>query len=174
MARTTKPAPTIEPEEEGNRELLATYHGSPVPVVLLDGVTTDHGMLAIFTTIYSRESDAWLLHKLGLLPAWWQLVTSISVRNLAHLPDEEVEPEPDAQLRLADLTEPERDALRYGWRVQRTSDGGGRIMRRVDRRRPIEVDPILMMGLAKVPRPVKGPLSVWPNVEIEPVLVESR
>lgn len=174
MAHISQAAPTVEPDWEGNRELLLTYLGEKEPVLFLDGLTTDHGALQIFCTVWSRESDAWLLHKLGLLPTWWRLVSSVSVHNLMHLPDEEMEPEPDAIMRLADLSEPERDALRYGWRVQRTSNGGGRITRRVDRRRPIEADPLLVMSLDRIERPVLGPMHVWPNVEIEPVLVDSR
>jgi hypothetical protein len=162
-------APT-SPDPEGNRELLLTYLGEEEPVLYLDGITTDHGILEIFLGICGRESDAWLLRNLGLLPEWWRLVTKIQVCNLATHPDDEDRPEKDAQLRLADLTELERDNLRYGWRVHRTEEGG-RILRSVDRRRPIQADPVLMMGLERVQRPVLGEHAVWPNVEVEAELV---
>lgn len=155
----------LEPEREDNRELLLVYQGQKEPEVILDGVTTDHGMLMIYHNIIAREADAWLLHKLGLLPDWWRLVNIVRVRHLAEYQDSYTHPEVHAQRRLADLSEPERDALRYGWRVHRTKSGG-RITRRVFERKPIQTDPAFEMGLRRVQRRALGPSTPWPNVEV--------
>lgn len=161
------------PERDDNRELLVTYLGGQGPEVVLDGVTTDHGILMIYNNIIARESDAWLLRKLGLLPDWWRLATAVHVRHLSEFRDTYTHPEALAQRRLADLTEAGREELRYGWRVYQ-SGGGPRITRRADNRQPLQANSALLGSLNRVPRPVLGAHKPWPNVEIEPVLVDSR
>lgn len=140
---------------EATREITLAYTDTPEELEpVIAGSTTDAGSLHMFHYLCGQESDAWVLHALGMLPRWWRLVYALHIRNLSNHEDTTISPEQDAQLRLADLSELERAQLRIGWRVIHTSTGG-RIMRLPGK--PIVRNPEIMVLLERMPTKVLGP-----------------
>lgn len=118
-------------EETCVRELWVIYHGSTEPELVVDGTTTDLGILDLFHNIFGRESDAWLLHTVGQLPDWWRLVDVIQARNLTEHRDREERPKDDADLRWKRASFKERMSYQRGWKIVQGSNGGGNQIYRV-------------------------------------------
>lgn len=146
------------------RELWVVYHGSSEPELVVDGVTTDLGLLDLFHNIYGRESDAWLLHTVGQLPDWWRLVDVVQARNLSEHQEQEQRPKDDADLRWKRASFKERMSFQRGWRVVQGSHGGGNQIHRVPKDRnqipsvsvqDLEITPVEIPVVSKLIIPEK-------------------
>lgn len=143
------------------RELVIVYEDRE-PVIVASGFTSDAHVHDMFAYLSGRESDAWLLHIMGLLPPWWQQVSQVQANNL-DLGTLEDTPHEDALARWDDMTTGERRRLRYGWRVVPTGDGG-RIYRVLDRYAPIIIpDPDVQLILDEMEVKALGPSLSYPR-----------
>lgn len=150
------------------RELVLVHDEleSDPTTTVLTGFTGDDALLDMFWYAYGRESDAWLLHIMGLLPDWWQPVHAVMASHMERVEDLVEDPHRDALTRWDDMTLGERRRLRYGWRVVPTIDGGGRIYRVSDRRESILADASIQAILDEMPVPALGPSEVYPRLAI--------
>lgn len=116
----------------GPRELWVVYEDTGEKELVVDGVPTDRHILDMYYSIFGRESDAWVMHTVDLLPDWWRLVSKVQVRNLTEHRGRSAKPHDDAVTRWEGASPRERVTMQRGWRVVRGRDGGGHhIFRRV-------------------------------------------
>jgi hypothetical protein len=151
-------------EDRVDRELIMVHDITEESTAsVVNGFTGDDPLLDMFWYACGRESDAWLLQIMGLLPEWWQPVHRVLARNLDRSHDLEDRPHEDALSRWDDMTVGERRRLRYGWRVIPTMDGG-RIYRVADRRAPLIADAHIQVILDEMQVKELGPAETYPRL----------
>lgn len=150
-------------DENVDRELILVHDiVEDAPATSVNGFTNDDALLDMFWHVCGRESDAWLLQIMGILPEWWRPVHLVRAMNLGTSADLEDQPHQDALSRWDNMTVGERRRMRYGWRVVPTL-GGGRIYRTHDPRMPMFVEPEVQAILDEMPVKVLGPSLPYPR-----------
>lgn len=139
------------------RGLWVIYKDTTEPELIVEGATTDVGILALAENVHGRESDAWLLSLMGQLPDWWRLVDTVLATNLTESIDQEMKPGDDARQRWEGVSVRERVALQRGWRVVQGREGGHLIYRVPND--PGMIQPVPVADLEIVPIPTQTPES---------------
>lgn len=100
-------------------------------VTVVDGLTTDDNLRRLYEAARELHADAWVLHTEDLLPSWWREVYEIRAEHFSTGRDLVTWPRADGAARRMGLSIDQVHREVDGWRVQRTRDGGGRILRNV-------------------------------------------
>lgn len=114
------------------RSLVYAYEDAPTTEILVvDGLTTDDGLLMLYRTAVELHTDAWMLKRAGQLPPWWRLVQMVRADNLrTGKATRTAHPMGEAFVRLRGLTAAQITQVVEGWRVMAVGGPGeGRIFR---------------------------------------------